>query len=135
MFNTLCISHNIFLTREQRYSWFEGKEIEVIGVSIPVWYKDGDTSEPAIEVFSKYKLINKTQNIFVKHLDDGYEITAPKIPVNDSPCIRDLLDLKDKGSEWFAFRQYSKIKNKKQTLNLAHFVEIKDIVMLENSLV
>ena len=50
---TLTISHYVYLNREQRYDIHDLKPVEVIGVSVPVWFNNGNTSEPAKEVFCK----------------------------------------------------------------------------------
>jgi hypothetical protein len=54
---TLTVSHNIFLTKKQRYELSVVEStLEVIGISFPVWFYKGKTSEPAKEVFCKYIL-------------------------------------------------------------------------------
>lgn len=159
--HTLTIAHSICLTREQRYSWYEGKSLEVIGVSIPVWYKKGQTTEPANEIFCKYRLFNAPDKTFVKHNTDGYDINVTKNPscrpldialelwntltLNEqrslsqqngpNPCIMNILDIKDGGCKWLAFRQHSKAKYNNKNLNLIHFVEMKPIEDLIESLV
>ncbi|NIQ13767.1 MAG: hypothetical protein GTO02_04995, partial [Candidatus Dadabacteria bacterium] len=45
----LVISHNLFLTKEQRYKWHDGEDLEVVGVSVPVWLDEKKSSEPATE--------------------------------------------------------------------------------------
>ena len=159
---TLAISHNLFLTKEERYNWYAGEPLEVIGVSIPVWFYKGISSEPAIEVFCKYKLINKSEEIFIKHNENGYNVTVPQGPVKEfeslpdeiwdamsveeqekwyeenepTPSLKMLLDIKDGGGAYLAFRQYSKIrKTRTKILNVVHFMEIKDIQDLTQSLV
>jgi hypothetical protein len=153
MATTLTIAHNLFLTREEIYNYFSGDEIEVIGVSIPVWLADGETSEPAVEVFAKYRLMHTKEKILIKHNKQKYEIYIPKTPSYEPPyisndmwqslneeekekyygkldrevTIKNLLDIKDGGSEWLAFKQYSKSKKDKKTLNVIHYVEIKKI--------
>jgi len=54
----LTIQHFIHLARDQRYALHEGIELVVVGVSIPVWFLDKVTSEPAKEVFCRYYLKN-----------------------------------------------------------------------------
>ncbi len=159
--DTLAISHNLFLTREQRYNWYNGEDLEIIGVSVPVWADKKCTSEPAIEVFCKYKLLTSTDKIRIKHTKTGYEIKVPKKPVDEPmklpddiwaslskeekdewyrscepmPSIHNLLDLKDGGSSWLAFRQFGTAKKKKMPLNVLHFVEIKRMEDLLQTLV
>ena len=137
---TLTVSHNMFLTREQRYDLFNGKDINVIGVSVPIWHFQGKTSEPGNEVFVKYKLIPTEYKIFVKHNDEGYEIYLPKQSFNPEDnranplTLKNLLDHKDGGIEWIAFRQFGKAKRNKRAVNIIHFVEIKTIEDLEKTL-
>lgn len=82
----LTVSHNIFLTREQRHFLTNGKTVEVIGVSLPVWIcKDdslgrGYTTEPAIEVFCKYVLTNKPYKIPLHKIEGGYQVNVPQLP-------------------------------------------------------
>ena len=136
---TLTVSHNVFLTREQRYNLFDGQEIEVTGVSTPIWYYQGQTSEPGNEVFCKYKLIPNEYKMLVKHTDVGYDIYLPSkmedLESNKSNplTVKNILDLKDGGIEWIAFRQFAKAKKNKKTVNIIHFVEIKTIEELVDS--
>lgn len=151
MATTLAIAHNVFLTREQRYALHKGEEINAVGVSVPVWYYKGITSEPAVEVFVKYTLRNKADSMFLNHNSEGYEINLPpcrqkmidELPKNvwiplsqkqqsillmdDAPCLDGLLDLRDGGLEWLAFRQFTKINKNDKILNVVHFVEIKKL--------
>jgi hypothetical protein len=155
--NVLSISHNLFLTRQERYDWYNGKDLTVIGASCPVWFNadrppGNQTSEPAIEVFCKYNLINRQENIYIRHTAEGYDVLVPKEPLTKAtpptdeiwksmkptekenwyrkneptPSIHNLLDIKDGGSQWLAFRQYNKIKKGNRSLNLIHFFEIAD---------
>lgn len=157
MATTLAISHNLFLNYQERYDWYNGKEIEVIGVSMPVWFADGTSSEPGHEVFTKYKLLTSEDKALIQHNKElFYEIHMPKCPpkpymklpeevwasltpeeqeawyVENEPTqsITNILDIKDGGSEWLAFRQYGKVRKEKATLNVVHFVEIKPIEQL-----
>lgn len=158
---TLTISHNLFLTREQRYRYYKGQELEIVGVSVPVWLSEKETSEPAQEMFTLYKLCHTNETALIKHNRHRYEIYIPKLPFYQPPyitneiwetlsteekqnyydkmdkevVIKNILDYKDGGCEWLAFRQYSKTKRYKKTLNLVHYVEIKKIEDLEFSLV
>ena len=137
---TLNTSHNIFLNRRQRYDLFNGKEIEVVGVNVPVWHYQGKTSEPGNEVFCKYKLLPCEHKIFVKHNNCGYEIYLPKKSFNpeenrNNPLtLKNILDHKDGGVEWIAFRQFGKAKHNKKPVNIINFVEIKTIEELERTL-
>jgi hypothetical protein len=123
----------MFLTRQQRYDLADSKEVEVTGVSVPVWYYQGKTSEPGNEVFVKYKLRPTEYKVFVKHNEEGYEIYLPHKSFNPEDnrtnpfTLKNLLDHKDGGIEWIAFRQFGKAKKNKRTVDIIHFVEIKTI--------
>jgi hypothetical protein len=147
MSSVLCISHNIFLTKEERYGLYENSSIQVIGVSIPVWYNRNETTEPAIEVFCKYhlKCDNKHFQKNVEINDDGYEIKLFKNSIFGGlsnkikkyfkirenayiPNAKSLLDVKDGGSEWCSFKSYDSYHN------IIHSIEIQKIENLTNSL-
>ena len=136
---TLTVSHNLFLERDKRYSLFNGNEITSVGVSVPVWYYRGKTSEPGNEVFCKYTLIPTDYKIFVKHNDEGYEIYLPKNSFNPEDnranplTLKNILDHKDGGIEWIAFRQFGQAKRNKKKVDIIHFVEIKTIEELEKT--
>jgi hypothetical protein len=152
----LTISHSIYLTSEQVYSLYEGGEIRVIGVNIPIWIIENKTTEPAKEVFAKYTISNQNKGISIKYNEEGYEITLPKhhIPKGhlilkevynslseenqikyQEPrlCIENLLDIPD-GSGWLAFRQFNNIKVEDKLADLVHYVEIKKMNDLLESL-
>ncbi len=150
---TLVISHNIALTREERYRLSEGQEVNVVGVSTPVWFEKGNTSEPAHEVFVNYKLTNEKTPSVVKITTDGYEMNMPQknaeaeaeiktvpepllaaLGVNKNfPDAKSLTDVKDGGAEFLQFRQYARSnlvvdgEKTRTPLNIVHCVEIKPI--------
>lgn len=160
----LSIMHNIYLTRDQRYGLASGKGVVVTGVSCPVWFYKGTTSEPAVEVFSKYLLTNsdKEHPISIESGDVSYRINIPQIPKdflgprrisddewrklsydqqqkwyddNSLPkCGRNLLDAKDGGGAYLHFSQHNKIKREYGWLDVYHCVEIKTIESLEETL-
>lgn len=152
----LTIQHNIHLTRDQRYAIHEGIELIITGISVPVWFKDDVTSEPAKEIFCKYYLKNSNKNnLPIQILKDGYEITIPyrtgnKLNISDEEWRRlnrdepdklnlmydrligevssiNLLDVKDGGSKNLSFRESNKTKKDNKLLNVMHFVNIKSI--------
>jgi hypothetical protein len=156
--SSLTISHNLFLTDEHRSILKDGDGIQLVGVSCPIWAHKGSSSEPGVEVFSLYRIYVADQ-LSIKHQKDGYEITIPeksketeKLPddIWDSlskeeqdlwyannepePCLRNLLSIKDGGSDWLAFRQLSKIKKSNRLLYLIHFIEMKNADLLAESL-
>lgn len=147
MSHVLCISHNIFLTKEERYLLYEKGSIEVIGVSIPMWFNRNENTEPSLEVFCKYFL--KCNNNLQKNIEitkEGYEIKLFKtnifsemsnkikkyFKVRDKsyiPSAKSLLDIKDGGVEWVNFKSYD------YSSNIIHSVEIQKIENLINSLI
>jgi hypothetical protein len=136
---TLCISHYIYLTKQQRYDLHDKKEIEVIGVSTPVWFDKGTTSEPAKELFVKYNLTNEEENKNISQTKDGYWINLPQEKNLDKSVLekissKNLLDIQDGGIEELSFRQYNTISYQNKKFNIIHFVEIKPIEFLTNSL-
>ena len=137
---TLAVSHNIFLNRDQRYDLFNNKEIDVIGVSVPVWFHKGKTSEPGHEVFCKYKIIPTKFTLLVKHNSVGYDVHLPHETHNTKDdkinplTIKNILDIEDGGISWLAFRQFGKAKKNKTNIIITNFVEIKDIDELEKTL-
>lgn len=150
---TLVVSHVIGLTRDERYRLNKGETLDVYGVSVPVWFHKGNTSEPASEVFVTYKLTNQKEAYPIKTTSSGYEMNMPqsnpaaeeeikKVPdtllevlgVNkEFPTAKNLLDIKDGGAGFLQFRQFSKSnlivdgEKTKTPLNIVHCVEIKPI--------
>lgn len=146
---TLIISHNIYLNREQRYALHERTPQDAVGISIPVWFHKGNTSEPAKEIFCKYQITNDSSIKAVVPTNDGYIINIPqhiKFKSNSiSEEVRDflnqnistsekLLDLKDGGSEWLDFRSFGKISHNEIIYNVIHFIEIKPMESLLSTL-
>ncbi len=159
----LSITHMIYLTEDQRYKLFLYQDIEVVGVSIPIWFDNNITSEPAKEVFCNYLLKNPVSDndIPIKILKDGYEIVLPCKKTDERPIISDdeyrkmsqrdldkwydswpldigaknLLNLEDGGSKHIHYREHNKMFSDEKTLNIIHYVNIDDISYLENSLV
>jgi hypothetical protein len=160
---TLAISHNIYLTREERNRLANGDSISVTGVSMPVWYGKGKTTEPGKEVFCHYTLHNSPNaksEIYFK--TDGYEFNLPQLPrnfempqeiddkdwANLEPEEREaigeeryvpvngkyLLDVKDGGSERLCFDQVAYAKMRGIPTTVFHTILIADMKMLENSL-
>lgn len=158
---TLVISHNIALSKEQRYKLHNRETIDTVGVSVPVWFEKGNTSEPAQEVFVAYKLTNSTEDFAIKMTKDGYEINIPQpnpelesqlqsVNANvlealgvqkEIPTSKNLLDVGDGGSAYIQFRQFAKSglvidgKKTKKTLSIVHSVEIRTNEELKQTLV
>lgn len=140
------VSHYIYLSRDERYKLHHGETVETVGVSVPVWFKKGSTSEPAQELFCKYKLTNNEINRAITTNEEGYAVNLPqKLDLQLSPGLQvmmgldlptsdRLLDVRDGGSEWLQFRQYGKMHRNKKAVDVVHFVEIKKLEDLEESM-
>lgn len=158
---SLTIHHKIYLTKEQRYALHEGIKLVVVGVSLPVWFAKNYTTEPAREVFCKYRLKNTKKDVPVSILDDGYEIVLPnrkgwKPKISDEEwremnkdmalqkkyydkCIsrvtsENLLDAKDGGCECLFYREHNEIVKNQVSTKIAHFINIEDMKLLNNSM-
>jgi hypothetical protein len=159
---TLTISHCIYLTKEQRYDLIKRKEIEVIGVSIPVWFCKGKTSEPAMEIFNKYIITNDPDDSPIESYAKGYKINLPQLPKDFHPIDRpslenwekmtamdrdrwnkenpippsadDLMDAEKGGVGALYFKRHSKLKDAGKKISLIHIVEIKSLKILLESL-
>ena len=155
---TLTISHYLYLDRDQRYGLHKGESVEVVGIAVPVWFKKGSTSEPAPELFCKYKLVNNKTGANIVRSTQGYTITMPHIElIGDEKKKEDpefdkmyddvlkayqkkvgtsdrLLDVEDGGVESVEFRFYHKVEIDKKLHHVIHFVEIKPIDILVDTL-
>lgn len=154
----LSIMHNIFLSKEEIEKLIKDKEIETIGASLPVWYLKGNTSEPAEEVFCKYKLKISNKKEGVSVLKNGYVINFQELPddykepdlspeeieamtqeqfeewQNKNPKmanIKDLLNEKEKAT----FRQFTKKKQSGYDTTLVHVVEVSKMEKLLKTIV
>jgi len=158
----LTVQHLIHLSKSQRYAIHSGIELVVVGVSVPVWYMDKVTSEPAKEVFCKYYLKNTREDTAILIREDGFEITLPyrqgkgleitdeewkelkfknpeKLELMYQNCVQEvssknLLDIGDGGSRHMSYREHNKLKEPERTLNIMHFVQIENMDKLVNSL-
>jgi len=148
---TITVLHNIFLTRDERYKLASGEDVETVGVSVPVWFHRGKTTEPAVEVFCKYKLTNTQVQTPITNIDGGYLINVPQAEeqtfmVKDAiqepqvglpaapPTAKMLRDIKDGGCGYMQFKQYTKMRRGRKHYNLLHFVEIKEMELLLDTL-
>jgi len=146
MNSILCVSHNIFLTREQRYDIYRGEKVEVVGVSVPVWfYNKVEVSGPSSEIFCKYIIANDdiNQSKGIEITEEGYEIYLSSGEGSMSkikkffkkrdyiPFSKLLIDVKDGGAEWINFKVYD-ISDKVTTI---HSIEIQKIETLNESLI
>lgn len=133
---TLTVSHNIFLSKEQRYALSEpGYIVEVVGVSVPVWFLSGRTSEPAKEVFSLYRLIISDDNKAISKHSNGYLINLPRsLQTISIPVSQILKDPEDGGRGTLQYKEYSSSRSKGRKFNVIHTIEIYDESELIKSL-
>ena len=134
---TLTVSHNIFLSKEQRYALSDpGFVLETVGVSVPVWFYEGKTSEPAKEVFCKYIISITDDNLAIRSNADGYTINLPVTLENAAGLVADML--KDPGDGcrgMLQYKEYSTSKYKSTKFRVIHTVEIYDMDALSESIV
>lgn len=155
---TISIQHSIYLSKKERYNLHEQKEVDVVGVSVPVWHLENKTSEPAKEIFCNYYLRNPKKEIPIKTMNDGYLICLPyKIPTSRVREISNedwlklnqeqreayytaipneisstsLLDIQDGGSETLMYRESNTIKNGDKFIKIVHYVNIYSIDYLK----
>jgi len=129
----LTISHYIYLTKEQRYQIFNGEILEVVGVSVPVWFMGGNTSEPGKEVFSKYIISKNLDTFGLSIFEEGYRINLGNM--QHGIDVRRLLDFKDKGAQELIAKGYGKVDIRGKVFNAFHCLEIKPIELLMDTLV
>lgn len=124
----LTIAHNIYLTREERYKLNEPDvELEVVGITLPVWIRSSFTSEPAEEVISKYKLRNflKDTTDTVVLLDDGFIVS-----IDNKETLRYLYDRKDGGNCSIYMTYQNRVQHKTQEVSVIHYINIQDVSVL-----
>jgi len=110
---TLTISHHIYLDVEKFDDLKANKEIEVTGISVPVWFEKGNTSEPAKEVFCKYYIEITDVESPIKAVKDGY-----------------IIKLKDLSKE-NEFREHVEGSINDNPITMIHYVFIKDLSELD----
>lgn len=160
---TLAISHNIFLTDDEIGRAAKGEIIMVTGVSVPVWFYKGWTSEPGIEVFCKYIIHSDENHTKISSNFDGYKINIPPI-VGFAPKLQDkewrsqLQEELEKKKEhaniviteniapeptsmvklvtsgFLKFRLYDKKKYGNKVANIINYVEVNKMQELQDSL-
>lgn len=146
---TLIISHLLYLNKDQRYRLHSGEPIETVGVSVPVLFEKGSTSEPAKELFCKYTLTNEPPNKGIVPTEQGYILNLPQKIVaetktneeklkldalNKVPTSENILDVRDGGHQYLHFKQYNKIHFSNIEMNIVHIIDIRDEDFLIDSL-
>ena len=136
---TLVINHVIYLTPEERRILLkEKKPVQAVGVSVPVWFNAGKSSEPAQEVFVQYTLTNEPQDMVVASLPTGYRINLPQPKIMaewtgmeeqepKGPDCKKLGDPEDGGSGWLLYKQFQTLKQDDRILQILHYIELRDI--------
>lgn len=129
---TLTISHYIYLNKEDRYKLFNKQSIESVGICVPVWFHRGSTSEPAKEFFCKYNITNTKGVSTVEPQAEGFNLNLPQKFINTKNSLQSsrLLDVEDGGCEELIFRRNNKMFYKGITFNAIHFVEVKPLEIL-----
>ena len=143
------------MTREQRYELVEGKQVEVVGVSIPVWVWGNETSEPATELFCKYTLTNQAGKTKIMPFNEGYLVNMPQPTLNRVPQAslsneewrgmspsqqerwydnipeqktgQNLRDIRDGGSEYLRLEGTKRMQREGKAVTLYHVIEIRDM--------
>lgn len=129
---TLTISHHIFLTKNERYKLTNGESIEVIGITIPVWFMKGNTSEPAKEIFCKYNICNNGNEESIFATKQGFQLNLP-IVIDGQNTEKQLLDFKDGGAECLFYREFNKV-NKPIQYDIVHYIQIMPLEIMEQTL-
>lgn len=129
---TLIINHILYLTPEQRLALIRDKTpAQVVGISVPVWFTQGKSSEPAQEVFCQYTITNEPQDMVVASLPTGYRINLPQPKPSADEESRTLNPKKlgnteDGGSGWLLFKQFQTVKQNEKALQILHYIELRD---------
>ncbi len=124
----LTIAHNLFPSKDERYRFREPDiEIETIGICLPVWVSGAATSEPAEEIYCRYRLRNYTTagTESVHMNEDGYTIS-----LGDKTLWDSILDSKDGGSSSIYLTHQGKIENNGVEMLVIHYINIQDIGVL-----
>lgn len=152
----LSIIHNIFLKQEEVNMLNSKQNISTIGVCLPVWSFNKNSSEPAEEIFCEYEIQNNESKP-IQILKNKYKIYLPdychkmnieltKKQFNDlsdidkSFCIIDkniTLSkqpiLLEKEEDAIIFKQYEKLKQADKIKLIEHFVQIRRMKTLYDS--
>lgn len=124
----LTIAHNIFPTRDERYAFqAPNTEVETVGICLPVWVSGAVTSEPAEEVYCRYRLRNYAEaDADAIRIDpDGYTISLA-----DKTLWESVLDAKDGGSASIYLTHQGKITNNGVEMLVIHYINIQDLGVL-----
>jgi hypothetical protein len=102
----LFVTHNIFLTNNQLNELIDKNFLETTGVSVPVWVNasNGKNTEPALEYFCKYEIINDLdKQESIETVDrKGYRIYLPQSdwePIKETEDFSNLSEEERKNYE------------------------------------
>ena len=157
------VFHNIFLTREERYSIHNGNSVETTGIAIISESSSDDKDEKQEilkEIFCKYVITYGEENVPVQINPEGFIVQIPHRPkktvieltdddfrkltpkeynhINKKniPEIssKNLLDLKDGGDETIIYRERNKYFLNGKKILQTHYFQILDMSVLTKSL-
>lgn len=99
----LEISHQVHLTREQRYQLAIGQTVATVGIAVPVWLDNGIMQNIPEEVFCHYGLLNKDDGKAVEQKDDGFIFSLPREFAKELKMDTNLWDIlsAEEQKEWF----------------------------------
>jgi hypothetical protein len=123
----LTIAHNLFPSRDERYGFSQDNvEISMVGICLPVWVSGMATSEPAEEVYCRYRLRNYLTpgEESVKMTSDGFAIS-----LGDKSLWDSIKDVKDGGSGSIYLTHQGKLVSNVEIL-VIHYINIQDISVL-----
>lgn len=138
-------NHLIFLNEDERYSLYEGNEIEAIGsiYKSQLLYKKNDEIDLySKETYLKYIINSKKNDECIQVFPNYYKIYVPlqNIDFEDddifskNECfMEDILNEEDAGKKKIHFRYKKVYKNKSPNIVCIHSVEIKDISFFKES--
>lgn len=145
IFHPLFLTHQIFVTRKQRYSIYQGEKVETVGSLIETTSINNNKDFFPKETFVKYYIDIEVSEKNVEPVLDGYkmhlpvtfvhsEINLEKIDIEKTVFIEDILDNEDGGREelFFKWKNFYTEKNKK--FIISHTVFIKDMKTFDNSI-
>jgi hypothetical protein len=133
---TISISHIIYLDKNERYDLYHGKKIKKIGFFVPVCFCNGETSEPAHEIFCKYFLTNENEFVPITKCENGFRINIFSNEQNQDLLSNpiSLLDWESGGIGSFHFKEKGQIRIKNNYYSIIHTVHIEDMDVLKESL-
>ena len=132
-------NHLIFLTEKQRYSLYEGEEIESLGIMLQSSFHEDTSFEKKVfgkELILEYKIDTNKNSDPIEVFPTNYKIHVPlsNMSINyldffnsDEVFLEDILNEEDSGKSriYFSYKKTYKLKNVNYIY--VHNIEIKDI--------